>query len=133
MKIILANGVEKNAILVTGGQIYAQGANRDALTFVFSSNEVSLDEIDNDFTPIACENIKLVDETGSEFIHKGYTIRTELTKKDVVLTPGDETNPETVENRIMVTMAQRTYVETQMASLIDTVDVLVLEKLMGEM
>ena len=131
MKVILDNGLEKDCILVTGGQKYIQGANRDALTFVFA--ETSIDEIDADFTETNCESITLVGDDGSENIHKGYVIRTELVKKPVVVTPATDTEPEVTEMRVMVTMTQRTYIETQMASLIDTVDILVLEKLMGEM
>ena len=128
MKLILNNGIEREVILVTGSQIYSQGSNRDSLTFVFP--DISIDEIDRDFTSTNCESITLIDNEGGEYIHKGYTIRVSLEKKDVVLTPGDETNPDTVESRVMVTMAQRTYIETQMASLIETVDILVLNDLL---
>lgn len=128
MKVILANGLERDCTVVTGGQTYTQGANRDALTFVFP--ETSIDEIDADFTEVNCESITLVGDDGSENIHKGYVIRTELVKKPVVVTPATDTEPEVTEMRVMVTMAQRTYAETQIASLTETVDILVMESLM---
>ena len=119
MIIILTDGTEKTALIVTGGQKYFQGANRDALTFVFA--ETSIDEIDADFTEANCESITLIGDDGSENIHKGYVIRTELTKKPVVVTSATDTEPEITEMRVMVTMAQRTYNETQMANIAEEV------------
>lgn len=119
MKVILNDGTIVTAIIVTGGQKYYQGANRDALTFVLP--ETSLDEVDAVFTEENCESITLVSDDGSENIHKGYVIRTELTKKPVVVTPATDTEPEITEMRVMVTMAQRTYNETQMANIAEEV------------
>lgn len=119
MKVILANGLEKTALIVTGGQKYTQGASRDALTFVFP--ETSMDEIDEAFTDTNCEVITLVGDDGSENLHKGYVIRTELVKKPVVVSGGDDTTPEVTEMRVMVTMAQRTYAETKLASIAEEV------------
>lgn len=115
MKIILANGIEKTAIIVTGGQKYTQGASRDALTFVFA--DVSMDEIDRDFTETNCESIALVGDDGSENIHKGYVIRTELVKKPEIVKQATVDTDEVTEMRVMVTMAQRTYAETKLAEI----------------
>jgi len=116
MKVILANGLEKTALIVTGGQKYTQGASRDALTFVFPGTE-SIDEIDEIFTEANCGAITLIGDDESENIHKGYVIRTELVKKSVVVSGGNDVEPEVTEMRVMVTMAQRTYTETQIASM----------------
>jgi hypothetical protein len=83
------------------------------------------------FTPEACESITIVGDDGSEAVHKAYTIRAELKKAKEMVTPATEEAEAVYEDRITVSMAQRTYVETQMASLTDTVDVLVMESLMG--
>lgn len=131
MKIILTDGTELNPILVMGAKRQIQGATRDTLSFIFPA-DASLDELDTLFTPENCERIVVVeDETGAEYIHSGYTIRAELKRAPVVVTPATESEAEVSENRVTVSMSQRTYVETQLASLTDTVDVLVMESLMA--
>lgn len=113
MKIILTNGTELTPIMVTGAKKYVQGANRDALTFVFA--DTSLDEVDSIFTEANCENINIVGDDNSEAIHSGYTVRTELIKKLVEIQAATTETDVVTENRVFVTMAQRTYAENQMA------------------
>ena len=130
MKITLTNGTELTALMVTGGGRYVQGANRDTLTFIFPA-EQSMDELDALFTEQNCETIILGDGETEGGIHHGYTIRAELKREPVVVTPATESTEAVMENRTFVSMSQRTYMESQMASLTETVDVLVLESLMG--
>ena len=130
MKIILANGTELTPILATGEHRFIQGQNRDTLAFVFPAAE-SIEALDAAFVPGACESITVVDDAGSEYIHKGYTIRAELKKEPMEVTQATVDTPAVMEERTLVRMAQRTYTESQMASLTDTVDTLVLESLMG--
>lgn len=130
MKIILANGKELNPIMVTGGNQYIQGASRDTLTFVFDGAE-GLDAIDAAFTAEACESITIVEDGGEEYIHKGYTIRAELKKTQVEAEAATPESDVVMVDRITVSMSQRTYAESQMASLTETVDILVMESLMA--
>ena len=135
MKIILANGTELHPILVTGGGRHINGTHRDTLNFIFPQ-DMSLDELDALFTDANCETIKLYETTADgtelEHIHSGYTIRAELSRTPMVVQEATETTPEVIENRVTVSMALRTYAEAQMASLIETVDYLVLESLSAE-
>lgn len=119
MKIILNNGKEVSALTVTGGPVYAQGANRDSLTFVLPDG--SLDEADKSFTAENCKSINIITNDNTENIHNGYVIRTELAKKAILIKPATENEPEVTEMRIMVTMAQRTYAESQMAIIAEEV------------
>ena len=130
MKIILNNGKELSPILVTGGTRMVQGASRDTLSFIFPA-DVSMASIDEAFTADACDKITIVGDDGSENIHTGYTIRAELSKASVEVTPATEEAEAVYEDRITVSMSQRTYAESQLASLTDTVDVLVMESLMN--
>ena len=130
MKIILANGKELSPILVTGGPRHIQGASRDTLNFIFPA-DVSMASIDEAFTAASCEKITIIGDDGSENIHTSYTIRAELSKASVEVTPATESEAAVFEDRITVSMSQRTYAESQLASLTDTVDVLVMESLMG--
>ena len=130
MKIKLSNGAELTPIVVTGAHTYVQGAKRDTLTFVFPATE-SIEALDEAFSASACESITIIGNDGGESIHKAYTIRAKLEKAMVEVSPETAENPAVVEERITVAMAQRTYAESQLASLTDTVDVLVMESLMA--
>lgn len=116
MKVILTNGVELSPILVTGANTFVQGANRDTLTFVFPATE-GMEALDKAFSDTACESITIVDDYGVENIHKSYTIRAKLEKALVEVSPSTPESSAVMEERISVSMAQRTYVETQLALL----------------
>lgn len=129
MKIILNNGTELTPIMVTGGPRHIQGASRDTLNFVFPATE-DMTALDAAFSTANCESITIVGDDGSEAIHKGYTIRAELKKESVEVTPATESEAAVFEDRITVSMSQRTYAESQLASLTDTVDTLVMDALL---
>lgn len=129
MKIILTNGTELEPIIVTGNKKTVQGASRDVLSFIFSE-DVSLDEMDRLFSVENCETITIIDGE-NEYIYNGYVIRAELTRSPVEVSPATESNAAVIENRVTVSMGQRTYTETQIASLTETIDVLVMESLMA--
>ena len=159
MHIILSDGTKLNHIGATSEQRYLQGANRDTITFEFDE-AYSVDALREVFTEANCEVINIVtdevvdkivektienedgtpetiEEVVSETVytnnyHEGYVIRVEVAEKIKEITPATGTTPAVTETRVFVTMAQRTYAETQMASLTETVDVLVLESLMAE-
>lgn len=115
MKLILTNGLELTPIMVTGQPKYIQGAERDSLTFVFDST-YSMDELDALFTEANCEKIILIEDgTGDAYMHTGYVIRTDLTKRIEVTEPATPETEEVSEQRILITMAQRTYAETKLA------------------
>ena len=114
MKIILVDGTELTPIIVTGEKRNIQGASRDTLNFVFSA-DAGMDTLDAVFTSNNCESIKIVDDSDSEYIHKAYTIRADLNKKSVEITPATSDTAAVYEDRITVSMAQRTYTETRLA------------------
>ena len=116
MKIILNNGKELSPILVTGGTRMVQGASRDTLSFIFPA-DVSMESIDVAFSAEACEKITIIGDDGSENIHTGYTIRVELSKASVEVTPATESEAAVFEDRITVSMSQRTYAESQLANM----------------
>jgi hypothetical protein len=115
MKIILNNNAELTPMAVVGGRKNVQGANRDTLTFVFPA-EMDMAELDGIFTVKNCESITVEGETGS-YIHKGYTVRGELSKATVCVSAETEEAPAVYEDRIHVVMGQRTYTEAKMAEM----------------
>jgi hypothetical protein len=116
MKIIFANGLEKDMITVYGGHKTVQGANRDMLSFVFDGGS-DLNELDGVFTEEACESIKTIDDNGAEHFHKWYTVRVSIEKKEVVVQTETPESEAVVESRVIVSMAQRTYQENKMKEL----------------
>lgn len=130
MNIKFSNGTTLCPILVTGGTRFVQGQHRDTLNFIFHAAE-DMAELDSAFSAENCESITIVEDSGAENIHRGYIIRAELSKKAVEVTPATEDDEAVYEDRITVSMSQRTYAESQLASLTDTVDVLVMESLMN--
>ena len=129
MKIILNNGRELAPINILGSRKNVQGANRDTLTFIFPA-DMSMADLDELFSAANCESITVEDNTGS-FIHKGYTVRGELSKVSVCTSAETDEAAATYEDRINVVMGQRTYAESQLAWLTDAVDILVMESLMA--
>lgn len=115
MTIKLTNGVELNPITAIGGNKIVQGESRDTLFFVFPE-ETSLDELDALFSAVNCETITVV-EGETEYIHSGYTVRAELKRSPEVVTPATDTEAEVIENRVTVSMSQRTYTENQIAEM----------------
>lgn len=116
MKIKFSNGKELTPILVTGAHNYVQGLNRDTLTFVFPASE-SMEALDEAFSEIACESITVLDDSGNGGIYKFYTIRVKMEKTLVEVRPATTESEAVTEERISVSMAQRTYVETQLSAL----------------
>ena len=137
MNIKLSNGTVLSPILATGETRYVQGANRDTLNFIFPATE-GMEALDAAFSAENCESITVLEAvevpdgttTEQSYLHKGYTIRAGLKKEAVEVTPAIEEAEAVYEDRITVSMSQRTYTESQLASLTDTVDVLVMDALM---
>lgn len=114
MKVILANGTELTPIVITGGRRMIHGVNRDVLFFVFPT-DVGMEYLDSAFTESTCENINIVGDDGSEAIHKGYTIRVGLNKEAVMVADSTPDTDAVYEDRITVSIGQRTYTETKLA------------------
>lgn len=154
--LIFNNGGAIDFVECYSGGEYVQGAQRDVLDFRFDPSVISLDAADKMFSAEECgkltiletkvEQVSVVDEEGNpvvdengdpvmqdverteEFLYEDYSLRVALSKQRFHL--ATENGTEDVE-QISVKMGQLTYVEKQVASLTDTVDVLVLESLMG--
>lgn len=129
-KIVLTNGKELSPLTITGAKRSVQGQSRDTLTFVFPA-EAGLEALDSEFSEENCETIRIVEEE-NEYIYSGYVIRAELSKSAKEIAPATDSAEAEYEDRITVAMSQRSYVESQLASLTETVDVLVMESLLAE-
>lgn len=122
MKITLVNGTELNPLSIYGGAREVQGAKRDTLYFVFPVEE-GLENLDSIFTEENCETITITEDSGDSYIHKGYTVRAELSKKNMVVGMTEENEP-IYEDRLTVAMAQRTPAENQLKETQNVMDTL---------
>lgn len=121
-KITLVNGTELNPLSIYGGAREVQGAKRDTLYFVFPVEE-GLENLDSIFTEENCKTITITEDTGDSYIHKGYTVRAELSKKNMVVGMTEENEP-IYEDRLTVAMAQRTPAENQLKETQNVMDTL---------
>lgn len=112
MKTILTNGTELSPLTVYGVKRDVQGANRDTLHFVFPV-EVGFEYLDTIFTDENCETITIIEDSELSYIHKGYTIRAELSKKNMLIAPATAETEAVYEDRLTVAMALRTDAENQ--------------------
>ena len=115
MHITLVNETELSPISIYGGGRSVQGAERDTLYFVFPVEE-GLETLDSIFTEENCETITIIEGNGNSFIHKGYTVRAELSKKSITVGMTEENEP-IFEDRLIVAMAQRTPYENQLKAM----------------
>ena len=113
MHITLANGSELSPLSIYGGGREVQGMKRDTLYFVFPVEE-GLETLDSIFTEENCETITITEDSGDSFIHKGYTVRAELSKKNMVVGTSEEDDTPIYADRLTVAMAQRTPYENQL-------------------
>lgn len=126
MHITLVNGTEMTPLSIYGGGRSVQGAERDTLYFVFPVEE-GMETLDSIFTEENCETITITEDTGDCFIHKGYTVRAELSKKNMVVGTSEEDGAPIYEDRLTVAMAQRTPTENQLKALQDAVDMMAMD------
>ena len=96
---------------------------------------VLVEQVDEEGNPVLDENgnaimeaVQKDEEYTEEFVYQNYGLRVGLSKQ--LFTLSTENGKEDVE-QISVKMGQFTYTEMQVVSLTDTVDILVMESLMG--
>ena len=125
MLIEFVNGVTLSPIVVTSAKRMVQGITRDTLSFIFPA-EANINELKEIFTSANCEKIKIIETIPTsegnmvytnEYLHEGYTI-CEFIKRELIMTAPETPQAAAVyEQRITVSMAQRTYAESQLAAL----------------
>ena len=122
MQIKFADETTLDCIQVNGKTQYYQGATRDTLEFVFAK-AAGFDALDAAFADEAkTASITIinndVDAENPEIgVYDGYTLRMSMRMEPVVITPGTMEAPAVTEERIMVVMAQLTYIERQLKAL----------------
>lgn len=121
MQIKFADETAMDCIQVNGRKQYYQGAERDTLEFVFAKS-AGFDALDAAFADEAkTASITIINDVDAENpeigVYDGYTLRMSMRMEPVVITPGTMEAPAVTEDRIMVVMAQLTYIERQLKAL----------------
>lgn len=122
MKITLHDGTVLQPLAATGTHRLVQGATRDTISFIFPG-DTDLEAMDRIFTAEACETI-MVNNNGNDYVHSGYIIRAELKRAPMEVVSATDTSEAVYEDRVVISMSQRTYLESQISSLTDAIDVL---------
>lgn len=121
MQIKFADDTTLECIQVNGRKQYYQGAERYTLEFVFAK-AAGFDALDAAFADeektASITTINDVDADNPEIgVYNGYTLRMSMRMEPVVIAPGTMDAPAVTEERIMVVMAQLTYIERQLKAL----------------
>ena len=121
MQIKFADETAMGCIQVNGRKQYYQGAERDTLEFVFAKS-AGFDALDAAFADEAkTASITIINDVDAENpeigVYDGYTLRMSMRMEPVVIAPGTMEAPAVTEARIMVVMAQLTYIERKLKAL----------------
>lgn len=121
MQIKFADDSTLDCIQINGRKQYYQGTERDTLEFVFSK-AAGFDALDAAFADeTKTSSVTVINDVDAENpeigVYDGYTLRMAMRMEPVVITPGTINDPAVTEERIMVVMAQITYIERQLKAL----------------
>lgn len=121
MQIKFADDTTLECIQVNGKTQYYQGATRDTLEFVFAK-AAGFDALDAAFADeTKTSSVTVINDVDAENpeigVYDGYTLRMSMRMEPVVITQGTMEAPAVTEERIMVVMAQLTYIEKQLKAL----------------
>ena len=120
------NGETLSCVGVYANPVTYLGVTRDALTFAFAPEQVSLDELLRLATPENCAAITIAE--GDElFVHEHYTIRigAGVSCRDIALRGGMAGPVQDTQPMTWVTMAQSTPAERLLMDQQDVLDTLV--------
>lgn len=122
-------GTTLTVLAKNGQSTFFQGANRDSLEIQLAKDATTFDALDK-LTADAANTQKLTFIDGDkQYVHDNYCLRVSLALKTVVTAAATSTTPEQTEDRLCVTLAQKTYAELQIAQLQSSVDALTLSAL----
>ena len=129
MQLKFSDGTTLDVLAVKGNPTYFQGAQRDALEIQIDKGKTTFDALDAlTGDPAKTGKLTIIDGD-KQYQHDNYNLRTELALKPVVTAEATSTTPEQTEDRLCVTLAQKTYQELQIAELQGSVDALTLAQL----
>lgn len=118
---IAVKGTTLEAVSVIGSTQHFQGANRKTLEIHFATDETDFAQLNTLFADPG--SITITDDSGT-YQHDNYALRVSTALKPVVVTPETDEAPAVTEDRYVIVLAQKTYMETQMESVRGQVDLI---------
>lgn len=128
MQIEFNDGTTLDVLAVNGNPTYFQGAQRDSLEIQIDKSKTTFDALDALTAGENTSKLTLIDGE-HQYEHDNYSLRTELALKPIVTAAATDTTPEQTEDRLCVTLAQKTYQELQVEELQSSVDEIILSEL----
>lgn len=117
MKLKLNNGTEFGILCVNGSTRYYQSAQRDSLEIHVTKSTMPFAELDKLFADkVNTSKITIVDGENT-YLHEDYTLRVSMELKPVEIEPATTMSQAVTEERIIITMAQMTFIEKQLERL----------------
>ena len=108
---ITVNGTTLEAVSVIGATQFYQGTNRKTLEIHFATGETDFAELNTLFANPG--SITIMDDGGT-YQHDNYALRVSTALRPVVVTPETDEAPAVMEDRYVIVLAQKTYMETLM-------------------
>jgi len=118
---ITVNGTELTAVNVVGSSQHYQGQNRKTLEIHFVTGETDFAELNTLFTEPG--SISITDDDGT-YQHDNYALRVSTALKNVVVEQETDEAPAIMEERYVVVVAQRTYIEARLEAVKSQVELI---------
>lgn len=120
MIIRFNDNTEIPLIKVQSREAYIQNSSREVYDFHFDQNEVTFEQLDTLFGDEEKVNkIYLMDDEEVTHMHEDYSIRVSLAYLPVEIVPETPNSPAQMENRFIVSMARKTYLEKTVSHLLN--------------
>lgn len=118
LKLKLTNGKEYEYLKAFETEEFFNGSSRRTLTFEMARTAADLEELDTDCTETNCETIELTNtEMGITNIYDDYVLKLKVGVEPVIIQSESPENSAVYEDRIILKLGKRTYIEQQLKDL----------------
>lgn len=114
LKIIFADKAEVKYLDAIETEEYYNGSSRRVITFYIARDAISLDKLDALCTETNCAKLELSnDDAGITNIYEGYVLKLKVGSESVLT----DAEKQTYEDRIVLKLGKRTYIEEKLHEL----------------
>ena len=124
MQLKFLDGTVLDVLAVNGKSTYFQGAQRDSLEIQIAKDKIAFDALDALTGNNANTAHLTLSDGDKQYVHDNYSLRASLALRPVEITPATADSPAVTEDRLVVTLAQKTYAELQAEQTAAAVDAL---------
>ena len=118
LKLKFVDGTEQPYLTALETEEYYTGASRRTLTFQMERNAANLEELDSLCTEQNLTRLELTnDEMGVTNIYEGYVLKLKVGVEPVLVSSETPEAPAVYEDRIVLKLGKRTYIEQMLHDL----------------